>query len=136
MIAGVAALAVPGLAAADQAGYRDADGVFHIAKSHYSAAAGYAAPSASGYGVDAAYVGSDPVDARESAIARRIRLGETSGALGSDEAEHAYRDLDRIRLHEADLVQQHDGLTNDDRADIAIRLDGLNDRLSDEFDGD
>lgn len=125
----------------DQAGYYDANGVWHVAGGYYdangvwvaTAPSGYydsygrwIATAPTGYGADVAYTGGPrDIDARESWLDRRISAGLTSGALSQDAADRAYSDLNAIRRHEARLRDDHDGLTDDDRADLNARLDDL-----------
>ena len=134
LFAAAVALSLPVAAAAQQVDYREKGDVSGAA-SAYSADKDAGARAAEAYGADTSYAGAEPVDAREHALDLRIRADRRSGALNTDDAERAFGELDRIRQHEADLRDQHDGLTGDDRADLAIRLDALGERISDEAAG-
>ncbi|MBV9994793.1 MAG: hypothetical protein JO127_06235 [Caulobacteraceae bacterium] len=134
--------------AAAKCGYYDSHGVWRTSGGYYDgydrwvdySPSGYydahghwiaAAPSASTYGEETSYVGrSDDIDRRANWLGRRIQAGEDRGALSRDDADDAYRELNRIRQREARLMDYHGGLTVDDRAELSTRLDRLSGRVS------
>jgi hypothetical protein len=128
LVAGIAALALPGLAMAGPTGFYDADGVYHAGTPQADSAA-----SASAYSAETSYAGGANIDERESALSREIQMGENAGVISRGDADHAYHDLHDIRRHEADLIGNHDGLTRDDRRDLSRRLDDLSDRVGDQL---
>jgi len=134
LFAAAVALSLPAAASAQQIDYREKSDVSGETSAYLIDKDPGARP-ADAYGADTSYIGAEPVDAREHALDRRIRADQRSGALSTDDAQRAFGELDRIRQHEADLRDQHTGLTGDDRADLAIRLDALGERISDEAAG-
>ena len=114
LIAGLAALALPGAALA-----QDTD-----------MTQGAAPPVAGDYGADVAYSGApEDLTAREAWLDRRIARNEDADTI-TDFA--AYRDrefLASVRRQQDMLRTDHDGLTQDDRADLNAQLDRLNARI-------
>ncbi len=131
LIAGVAALSLPGLALAGQLGYYDAAGVYHVGEPVTTPDGAYAAYSAPDNSDETSYTGGG-LDARAAAVGQQI---EDSG-LSPDDMRQAYHDLRDIRRHEEDLASDHDGLSRDDRRDIWHRLNDLSNHISDEAGGD
>ena|SRR6516164_4266721 len=128
-------------------GYFDSYGRWHYASGYYdryhrwvgaTPGRGYfdgdgrwieTAPAAGYRGADVAYVGGG-LDAREDRVEERIRSAERAGVLSGYDAERDYRYLDDIRSRQAVLADDHNGLNAADRNEIAMRLNGLNDRLN------
>jgi hypothetical protein len=122
---------------ADYHGYYDADGVWHEASGYYDADGNWvdtrppavdysAAPNPSDYGADVAYTGSrDDVTSRESWLEARIQEGDSSGAISPGDADRDLRTLAGIRDFQAAKADEHDGLTGDDRDNVASKLDSL-----------
>ena len=116
LIAGLAALALPGAALA-----QDTD----------MTPEGAAPPVASDYGADVAYSGApDDLLAREAWIDHRIAWNEDAGTITDDAAFHDREFLTSVRRQQDVLSTDHDGLTQDDRADLNAQLDGLSARLN------
>jgi hypothetical protein len=144
LIAGIAALAIPSLAAAQSAhtgdGYYDDNGAWHASSGHYDGYGNWvdgdppapaAAPSAGDYNADVAYVGpSGDLSGREDFLEQRIQNGEDRGALSHYDADGDRGRLESVRDMQGRLRDDHDGLSGDDRADIASRLDDLSASIS------
>ena len=131
-------------------GFYDSNGVWHDAGGYYDdgrrlhAASGYydgdgrwvegahpAPPAAGDYGADVAYVGGPrDVPGHEGWIETRIRRGEDAGAISRYDADTARSRLTGIRDLEGRLRDDHDGLTDADRAGLNARLDDLNAAVS------
>ena len=128
-------------------GYYDSDGRWHYATGYYdryhrwvaaTPGRGYfdndgrwipTAPAAEYRGADVAYVGGG-MTAREDRIEDRIRSAESAGVITRYDADRDYRSLNAIRSRQAELANEHDGLNVADRNEIAMRLNGLDDRLN------
>jgi hypothetical protein len=148
LIAGIAALAIPSLAAAQPThtgdGYYDDNGAWHASSGHYDgdgawvdgdppapAAAPPAAPSADNYNADVAFVGpSGDLSGREDFLEQRIQNGEDRGALSHYDADGDRGRLSSIRDMQGRLRDDHDGLSGDDRSDLGSRLDDLSASVS------
>jgi len=147
VIGGVAGGAVGNVAGgasvtcANYHGYYDADGVWHEASGYYDADGNWvdtrppavdysAAPNPNDYGADVAYTGSrDDVTSRESWLEARIQEGDSSGAISPGDADRDLRTLAGIRDFQSAKADEHDGLTGDDRDNIASKLDSLSSDL-------
>jgi len=138
LIAGIAALAIPSIAAAQPGhanGYYDDNGAWHAASGYYDGDGDWVdgarpatppAPSADNYSADVAYVGpSGDMSDREDRLEQRIQAGEDRGALSHYDADGDRGRLSSIRDMQGRLRDDHDGLSGDDRADIGSRLDDL-----------
>ncbi|HWE98169.1 MAG TPA: hypothetical protein VG248_00050 [Caulobacteraceae bacterium] len=124
-----------------QGGYYDSSGVWHEAAGYYDSngnwvdarppAVDYSvAPNPNDYGADVAYTGArDDLSARESWLEARIQEGDSSGAISRGDADRDLRTLAGIRDFQSAKADQHDGLTGDDRDNIASKLDSLSDDL-------
>ena len=122
---------------ANYRGYYDADGAWHEASGYYDAdgnwvdtrppAVDYSvAPSPYDYSADVAFTGSrDDLNGREAWLASRIREGDSSGAISRGDADHDLRTLAGIRDFQSAKAEEHDGLTDGDRDNIAAKLDSL-----------
>ena len=154
VIGGVAGGAVGNVAGgastscANYHGYYDRDGVWHEASGYYDADGnwvdarppaidyGYAPPPPypGEYGADVAYVGPrDDLMGRENWLRNRINEGASSGAISAGDADHDLRTLAGIRDFQAAKAAEHDGLTGDDRDNIASKLDSLGGDLRDQW---
>lgn len=144
LIAGIAALAIPSLAAAQSAhagdGYYDDNGAWHAASGHYDGNGNWVdgatpaappAPSTNNNNADVAYVGpSGDLSGREDWLEQHIQNGEDRGALSHYNADGDLGRLSSIRNMQGRLRDDHDGLSGDDRADIGARLDDLSASVS------
>jgi hypothetical protein len=128
-----------------QEGYYDTNGVWHYGDGYYDndgrwhQASGAddsdgkwvegvrpTPPSAGEYGADVAYVGAPgDIPGRESWLEGRIRRGEDAGAISHYDADTDRGRLSSIRDMEGRLRGDHDGLNDQDRADLTARLDDL-----------
>jgi hypothetical protein len=122
-------------------GYYDANGVWHEADGYYDANGNWvdtrppavdysAAPNPDNYGADVAFTGRrDDLNGRESWLQSRIDEGNSSGAISRGDADRDFRTLARIRDDQAARSEEHDGLTDEDRDNIASKLDDLSNNL-------
>jgi hypothetical protein len=129
-----------------QTGSYDANGVWHQADGYYDANGNWvdtrppavdysAAPNPQDYGADVAYTGAPgDLNARESWLESRIQEGNSSGAISPGDAAHDFRMLAGIRNDQADKAQAHDGLSDEDRDDLARKLDDLSSNLRSQWD--
>ena len=125
LIAGVAALTLPGLALAQDDNMGPDAGM---------APNDANAPYASDYGADVAYTGApDDIMAREAWLDHRISRNENAGTITGDAAFRDRALLSSVRRRQDILRADHDGLTEDDRADLSAQLDGVNARLNDQL---
>ena len=136
-------------------GYYDGSGVWHAANGYYDAdgnwvdtrppAVDYGSnydrrtysrtydsrtytypPNTYDYGRDVTFTGRRmDLTGRENWLEARIREGDTSGALRSWDANRDFRTLQGIRDDQTRMAYRHGGLTYDDRANLALRLDSL-----------
>ena len=123
-------------------GHYDADGAWHGDSGHYDADGGWVATpavsvsattatagleSATDFGVDTAYTSgaATDVNGREQWLENLIRRGQAGGALRTVDAGHDLGRLESIRGVEARYSARHNGLTDQDRTDLASRLDDL-----------
>ena len=121
-------------------GYYDNGGAWHTASGYYSGDGKWvegAPPDASGppaagdYGADVAYTGpADDLGGREHWIADRIGRGESAGAISHLDADNDRNRLTGIRDLEGHMGNAHDGLTDNDRAELGARLDDLSAAVS------
>jgi hypothetical protein len=109
LIAGLAALAVPGLSAAQ----------VYVGP----------APSASDYAVDTDFNGGQ-LDDRLNGVEQQIRADQADGRLSTHDANHAFHDLNDIRYRETHFRNEHGGLTAGDLADLNQRIDGVINRVT------
>ncbi|MGH6956889.1 MAG: hypothetical protein ACREEW_09535 [Caulobacteraceae bacterium] len=157
LIAGAAALLVPGLASAQTAcrsqqhgamfecaqyahsGYYDSNGVWHATRGYYDRFGNWVEgvpPSADVYGANSAYVGPrEDVMARANWLDRRIDAGESSAALSNYQANLDRNRLASIRDFEGRLRNDHGGLTINDRARIGSRLNNLSATVNAQWNG-
>ena len=124
-----------------QTGYYDSSGVWHEADGYYDANGNWidtrppavdysAAPNPDNYSADVAYTGPrDDLNARESWLEARIHEGDASGAISRGDADQDFRRLAGIRDYQSAKTEQHDGLTDEDRDNVASRLDDLSGSL-------
>jgi hypothetical protein len=124
-----------------QTGSYDANGVWHQADGYYDANGNWvdtrppavdysAAPNPDSYGADVAYIGArDDLNAREGWLESRIQEGQSSGAISNGDADHDLRALAGVRDYQAAKSEEHDGLSDEDRDNIAGQLDGLSSTL-------
>lgn len=127
-------------------GYYDRDGVWHEATGYYDADGnwidtrppavdyGYATPVYPNvaypdqYGADVAFTGDrEDLMGRENWLQNRINEGSSSGAISSYDADRDMRTLAGIRDYQAAKADEHSGLTDYDRDNIASKLDSLSD---------
>jgi hypothetical protein len=115
LIAGLAALALPGAALA-----QDTD----------MTPEGASPPVAGDYGADVAYSGGpEDLTAREAWLDRRIARNEDADTITDFAAFRDREFLASVRRQQDVLRTDHDGLTLDDRADLNAQLDRLNARI-------
>jgi hypothetical protein len=120
-----------------RSGYYDSRGVWHEADGYYDSdgnwvetrppAVDYSvAPNPYDYSADVAYTGArGDLSSRESWLESRIQEGDASGAISRGDADRDLRMLAGIRDFQAAKADEHDGLTGDDRDNIASKLDSL-----------
>jgi len=130
----------------DQTGYYDSNGVWHQADGYYDADGrwvanvppdGYydsygrwVATAPTGYGADVSYTGRPgDIDGREDWLSTRIQANLDGGYISHQDADQAFGDLNSIRRLEARLRSDHDGLTDNDRAELNARLDDLSNNI-------
>ena len=116
LIAGVAALILPGAALAQDDNMKPQAGM---------------TPDAGDYGADVAYSGApDDVAAREAWFDHQIHRHEAAGEISDYDAMHDRQLLASVRRQQDELRTEHDGLTADDQANLNTQLDGLKARLN------
>jgi hypothetical protein len=112
LIAGVAALAAPSLAIAQDI------------------TPDPTAPSATTSGADVAYTGGpNDLMAREARLDRAIHDGARSGEISHEDAMHDRDLLAAVRTRQDAMAADHGALTPDDRMFLSRELDGVNTRL-------
>jgi len=130
LIAGLAALALPGAALAQDTDMTPQGDPPPVA-SDETPTPSATPPDAGDHGADVAYSGGpDDLMGREDWIDHRIAHNEDAGTISDDDAIHDREFLASVRRHQEILRTDHDGLTQDDRADLNAQLDGLNARLN------
>jgi hypothetical protein len=77
----------------------------------------------------AAQPGFGELQHREDRIAHAIDRGDATGQISESDANADRQLLADVRDREARLANDHDGLTDGDRADLNSELDGLDARL-------
>ena len=124
-------------------GYYDDNGAWRTASGYYDGDGAWVegvrpapAPSVDNHTADVAYVGpSGDLSGREDWFEQRIQTGEDRGAISHYDAEGDRGRLSSIRDLQGRLGDDHGGLTGDDRADIASRLDDLSASLNAQWRG-
>jgi hypothetical protein len=130
----------------DRTGYYDSNGAWHQSDGYYDGDGHWVAnvpangyydsygrwvPTApTGDGADVSFTGRrGDIDARADWLSQKIQTGLDRGDLTREDADQDFDDLNRIRNREARLRADHDGLTDDDRADLNSRLDDLSNSI-------
>jgi hypothetical protein len=112
-------------------GYYDDNGVWHANTGYYDSNGNWVegppppAPYAGAYGGDTSYRSGMSLSDRENWLDQQIDSGQRNGAISNYDAEQDRTRLSSIRNLEERLRADHDGLTADDRANVAQHLDNL-----------